>query len=203
MNEALTEKQSLVLSAIESYWSEYSVPPSITDLASMIKVSKATAYEHLLALKRKGYLNHLEGTARSWRPTSAKPSACMHVDIPLLGRVAAGVPILATENVDDWLTVQVKNRNDVLFALRVQGQSMIGANILHNDIVITRQQESADNGDIVVALIDGEVATVKQLQQNQNHVSLVAMNPDYEPINLPHGRVQILGKVIEIRRQIG
>jgi repressor LexA len=202
MSEPLTAKQSLVLRAVEDYWREHSVPPSITDLATVIKVSKATAYEHLQALKRKGHLDNIEGAARSWRPRHAKPANPNFIEIPLLGRVAAGVPILASENVDDWLSVENKNPHDVLFALRVQGQSMIGANILHNDIVITRKQDSANNGDIIVALIDGEVATVKQLQQKKNQVSLVAMNPDYEPINLAPDRVQILGKVIEVRRRI-
>jgi repressor LexA len=179
---------------MRSYWSAHGVPPSISILAKQIGSSKATTYEHLLALKKKGFLDHIERAGRTWRLNSQS--------IPLLGRVAAGVPILAAENVDEYIEFNAPSMHDSYFALRVFGESMIDAHILNGDIVILRKQCTAQNGDIVVAMVDNEEATVKEFQNRNEHICLVAKNPSFKTLELEPERVQILGKVVEIRRKI-
>lgn len=198
--ETLTKKQELVLQTFESYWDEHQISPSIMDLARSLNISKATTYEHLLSLKNKGYLAYTEKASRSWRLSDGKQKK--RHQIPLLGQVAAGLPILATENIEDWISFKPYNDYDTYFGLRVQGESMIGAHILPGDVIILRQQNSADNGDIVVALVRGEEATVKQFQKTNKGVSLVAMNPDFAPIELLPGEVEVLGRVVEVRRRL-
>jgi repressor LexA len=128
--------------------------------------------------------------------------AALGVRVPLVGRVAAGVPILAKENIEEWITVDGLNATDNYFALHVRGDSMIEAGILDGDVVIARQQQVAENGDIVIALVDDEAATVKKFHRAGTTVSLIAMNPRYEPIVLRGDRVHIQGKVIELRRRL-
>lgn len=190
----LTSKQQLVLDAVKSYWGNNGVPPSISVLAKHVGVSKATAYEHLIALKKKGYLESIERAGRTWRPTL--------FSIPLLGTVAAGNPVLATENIEDFIEFKPTNPNEAYFALKVQGDSMIDAHILPEDIIIVQQQITAKNGDIVVALIDNEEATVKELQVQHNQVVLVPKNDAYKTMIFDPSRIQILGKVIEVRRSL-
>lgn len=203
MARELTDKQKRVLSTLEAYWSEHQVPPSISDLAKELGINKATAYEHLLALKKKGYLVHQARAGRTWRLVQhGKPSLCSHSQIPVLGRVAAGLPILATENIEDHIVCERNNSSFELFALRVQGESMIKAHIQNNDIVIAKKQSSANNNDIVVALIDGEEATVKRFERKLDKIRLLPENDNFAPMELDAHRITVLGKVIEIRRTI-
>lgn len=203
MARDLTDKQKKVLSTLEAYWSLHHVPPSISDLAKELGINKATAYEHLLALKKKGYLVHQARAGRTWRLVQHKaPSLCSHLQIPILGRVAAGIPLLATENIEDHVIGDHVDKSEVLFALRVQGESMINAHIKNNDIVIARKQSSADNHDIVVALVDNENATVKRFERKPDKIRLLSENDDFAPIELEPHRVTILGKVVEVRRSI-
>lgn len=201
MTHALTLKQNHVLDAVRSYWDANGVPPSISILAEKIGVSKATAYEHLLALKRKGHLEHIERAGRTWRLSHSKIKEDPLRSIPLLGRVAAGTPILATENIDEFIEFYPPNAHDAYFALRVQGESMIEAHILPDDIVILRQQNTARNGDIVVALVDNEEATVKEFKSTKKYITLVPKNLKFSPLELTPDRVLILGKVVEVRRK--
>lgn len=203
MARELTDKQRRVLSTLEAYWTEHHVPPSISDLAKELGINKATAYEHLLALKKKGYLVHQARAGRTWRLTQHKANNdCSHSQVPLLGRVAAGQPLLATENIEEHLVCDARNNSDELFALRVQGESMIKAHIKHNDIVIARKQSIADAHDIVVALIDGEEATVKRFDRKFDKIILVPENDNFSPMEFDAARILILGKVIEVRRSI-
>ncbi len=202
MARDLTDKQKRVLTTLEAYWSMHQVPPSISDLAKELGINKATAYEHLLALKKKGYLVHQARAGRTWRLVQNTPNQCAHSQIPVLGRVAAGLPFLATENVEDHVVCEHRNKNDVYFALRVQGESMINAHIKNNDIVIARKQASADNHDIVVALIDNEDATIKRFERKANLVRLIPENESFSAIEVESHRVTILGKVVEVRRSI-
>lgn len=202
MARELTEKQKKVLNALETYWSTHQVPPSIADVARELGINKATAYEHLLALRKKGFLVHQARAGRTWRLVSQNNnSACAHKQIPLVGRVSAGIPVLAHENIEEYLLSEHKKTDD-LFALRVKGQSMIKAHIQNNDIVIAQKQASIRNNDIVVALIDGEEATVKRFEQKNDIVRLIPENDDFKPVEIEARRVNILGKVIEIRRSI-
>jgi repressor LexA len=202
MARELTEKQKRVLTTLEAYWSEHQVPPSIADVAKELGINKATAYEHLLALRKKGFLVHQARAGRTWRLVShSKKTLCSHLQVPILGRVAAGLPILAAENIEDHIVCEHVNNNE-LFALRVIGESMIKAHIQNNDIVIADRQASVRNNDIVVALIDGEEATVKRYEKRGNLVCLIPENDHFEPLEIEAARVVILGKVVEVRHMI-
>jgi repressor LexA len=152
-----------------------------------------------MAIKRKGALVHVEGQSRSWRPTSVV-SGHAERRIPIVGQVAAGAPLLAQENIDGWLTVSNVREGQTVFALHVRGDSMTGAGILDGDLVIVRQQPVAEDGDIVLALIDEQDATIKRLRRHGDRVTLQPENPAHEPLTLPADRVQLQGKVIGLRR---
>ncbi len=194
----LPPRQRAVLDAVQGYWADNGVPPSLANLAEVLGVSRQTVYEHMKALRRKGLLDHVEGIGRSWRPT--EPAGRTARRVPIVGRVTAGTPILAQENIEGWITVDDARPAETLFALRVRGDSMVGAGILDGDLVVVRKQDSASDGDIVVALVDDEDATVKKLWRDEERVHLVAMNPDYEPIVIEGDRVRVLGRVIGVRR---
>ena len=118
--------------------------------------------------------------------------------IPVVGSVAAGAPILAEQHIEDYLTFDTGGLSGEHFALKVRGESMLGAGILPRDYVVVHQQEDFRNGDIVVALFEDE-ATVKTLRRKDGHVWLMPENPEYEPINGDHAR--LLGKVVAVVRQ--
>jgi repressor LexA len=199
MTQTLPPKQQNVLNALRSYWDVNGVPPSISILAQNIGVSKATTYEHLLALKKKGFLEYIERSGRTWRLSASAKNPGR--SIPLLGKVAAGTPILAAENIEEFIEFDAPNPQDAYFALRVQGESMTDAHILPGDVVILRQQTTADNGDIVVALVDNEEATIKEFKSDHNQILLIPKNVAFKAIELTPDRVQILGKVVEVRRK--
>jgi repressor LexA len=198
----LTDRQHIVLDAIQAYWAEQGVPPSVTELAAVLGVGRSTVHQHLIALKRKGYLDHVEGASRTWRPTTDEPTSRRSCRVPVVGRVAAGVPILAQENIEDWITVDDVPSGAPLFALRVRGDSMTGVGILDGDLVVVRKQDTADDGDIVVALVGDDEATVKRLRRGPGVVRLVAENPDYPPIEVRGGGVRVQGKVVGVRRRL-
>jgi repressor LexA len=202
MARDLTDKQKRVLSSLENYWSTHQVPPSISDLAKELGINKATAYEHLLALKKKGFLLHQARAGRTWRLVEKmQKNLCEHWQIPVLGRVAAGNPLLACENIEEHIVCDHKNNGD-LFALRVQGESMIKAHIKNNDIVIAKRHASVNNNDIVVAMIDGQEATVKRYEKMDLKIRLLPENDEFKIMEFDADRVNILGKVIEVRRLI-
>lgn len=195
MPRPLSQRQQAVYDAIVAYLREHGVAPSTADLAQQFGISRTTVHGHLRALQRKGYLGHSEGVARSWRPLRGQPS-----QVPVVGGVAAGSPVLAAENIEGHITFDDARHGDTLFALRVRGDSMIAAGILDGDLVVVRRQDGAEDGDLVVALVDDEEATVKKLWRDEDRVHLVAMNPDYEPIVIEGDRVRVLGRVIGVRR---
>lgn len=192
-------RQQKALSFVEVYWREHQYAPSLAQIASALEVQKVTAHRYLMALKRKGVLVHEEGQGRSWRPIHMN----MSYRIPLLGEVAAGAPILARENIEDWIFCEKPNQSDVLFALRVRGESMIEAGILDRDIVIIRQQEVADNGDLVLALVDDEDATIKRFKKlDEMNIQLIPENSSMSIIEIASSRVFIQGVVVEVRRKL-
>lgn len=197
MPAPLSKRQREVLEAIEAYWDKHGIAPSTGGLARELGISRTTVHEHFLALKSKGYLEHREGTARSWRPVRGRLTR-----IPIVGRVAAGAPIFAHENIEGWIGIDAVPPGQRLFALRVQGDSMIGAGILDGDLVVVRQQQTADDGDIVVALVDGEDATVKKLRRDGTQLRLAPMNPNHDPLVVDPERVRIQGKVVSLRRDV-
>jgi repressor LexA len=161
-----------------------------------------SARTHLDALVAEGRLLKDPGLARGFRlpaPPGARddrPTAY----IPLIGQVQAGDLQLAIESPEGQVAVQTRFPAEDLFALKVRGRSMVGAGILPGDLVIVRRQPSAQDGEIVVALV-GEEATVKRLRRRRHHVELQPANPRFKPLVLDPDEVQILGKVIELRRE--
>ena len=200
MPHPLPSRQQAVLEVIQAFWQEHGVAPSLADVARTLGVSRQTVHEHFRALQRKGLLDNLDGVARSWRPTTPAPEDTSRV--PVVGQVAAGLPIFAEENIEGWITVDDARPSDTLFALHVRGDSMIDAGILDGDLVVVRQQDTADDGDIVVALVDDESATVKKLQRQDGDVRLLAMNPAHPPLTVAGDRVRIQGRVIGVRRDL-
>ena len=174
-------------------------PPSVREICTAVGL-KSTSTVH-------AHLNHLEAQGLI-RRDSTKPRALEVIDgtqvrgrsIPLVGRVTAGQPILAIENIEDYLMLpQSLVGLDELFCLRVQGESMIGAGIFDGDILVVRRQETAENGEIVVALVEDE-ATVKRFYKENGHFRLQPENDAMKPIIVPS--VVILGKVVSLLRKM-
>jgi repressor LexA len=180
-------------------------PPSLREIQDAFGFRAVeTAREHLTGLVNDGRLLKEPGRARSYRLPEGSSNRATQL-VPLLGRVQAGVLTTAVEQLEAWVPVQTRHRSDELFGLRVRGESMIGAGILPDDIVICRRQTAADSGDIVVALVDDE-ATVKRLRKvvraREEFIELHPENPVFELIVRRAAEVSLLGKVIEVRRYL-
>lgn len=205
--DRLTEKQLEVLQLIYNYSKEYSYPPTIQELAMDMGVkSKNAIVKHLDALQKKGYISKDSSTARGIRiirtDILVDKEELKTNEIPLIGSVAAGLPIMAIENIERHITIPddfVKN-NMIYYALRVQGESMIDAGIHDSDIVIVQQTNNARHNDIVVALIDEE-ATVKRIKKDSPIVYLKAENENYSDI-YPKGDWSIQGRVVGLIREM-
>ena len=154
-----------------------------------------TVQDHVRALVRKGFLQKEEGVARGIKLAHRSSS----IDVPILGTVPAGRPVEAVENMLGSLSIPDRWRGDV-YALRVTGESMIDAGILDGDYVIVKKQSEAEDGDIIVALLDGE-ATVKYLERKNGRVRLLPANPRFAPIELTHSAESLIhGKVVSLQR---
>lgn len=201
MRKDLTERQREVIDAIREYQARKGYPPSIRELGKALGISSLRGVTiHLDAIEKKGYLER-ESTSRSIRLLDGSGSAGVQVSVPLLGSIAAGLPLLAVENVESYVPVSAELASNAkeLFALRVRGDSMIGDAILDGDTIIVHSQQSADHGDIIAALL-GEEATVKRLDSMSKPARLLPSNPDYEPIKLDREDARILGKVVGLVR---
>ncbi len=180
--KTLTVRQQEVHDFIASFLSEHAYPPTIREIADRFSISVKGAYDHVKALERKGFLRLGENRSRALELLRREKPELMVVELPLLGVVAAGRPIYADENFSG--TVQVPAdivRTSSCFALAVRGDSMKDAGIFHGDIAVIEQRQTADNGEIVVAMID-ESVTLKRFFRENNRVKLVAENPAYAPI---------------------
>ena len=187
-----TDKQEKILEFLNSYIEENGYPPSVREICAAVGLkSTATVSYHLNELKRQG---RIQGDSSKKRAISL-PETQRVGRIPLVGVVTAGLPILAVENQEGTIPW---DGDQSCFALRVRGDSMIGAGILNGDKVVVRPQPDADNGEIVVALL-GDEATVKRLRRDKDGIWLLPENPNYDPID---GReAQILGKVKAVIRE--
>jgi repressor LexA len=202
MRKKLTIRQQKILDFIVSYIKDNGYPPTVRDIARDFKMSSKGAYDHMVAIEKKGYIRRDPTKPRAIELLDfvQRDSQEPVINVPVIGRVAAGEPLLATENIERTITISSDMvRTETPFALRVKGNSMIGAGILEDDYVIVRQQHSAEQGDIVVALI-GDEATVKKFYKEDNHVRLQPENPLMAPIIVKD--VTILGKVIGLFRNI-
>lgn len=177
-------------------------PPTVREVQGAFGFRAVqTARQHLEALVDEGRLAATRGRARGYRLPRG-PSGTATVLVPLLGRVPAGSLDTAVEELEDYLPVQSRGAAEDLFALRVEGESMVGAGILHGDVVIVRRQSTARSGDIVVALV-GDEATVKRLRLQNGRAELHPENPGFASIVPDPEGLRILGKVVELRRTMG
>ena len=202
--KALTERQKEILHLIAQNIEEKGYPPSYQELANHMNIkSKFAILKHIDALVSKGYLEK-DSSARGLRIIDPEyaPSGKNELNVPLVGRVAAGFPILAQENVERYISIpraMIKSEGRY-FALKVRGDSMINAGIYEDDLVVVNSTNVAQNREIIVALIQDEV-TVKRLVKAQEAVYLKAENPSYDDI-YPTGDWSIQGKVVGLIREI-
>ncbi|MDT0436663.1 MULTISPECIES: transcriptional repressor LexA [Streptomyces] len=200
----LTPRQSAIVRCITEAVDRQGYPPSMREIGQAVDLASTSSVAHqLTVLERKGVLYRDPKRPRAYRvrPTWAPDLSTRSdrsVDVPLVGTIAAGAPLLADEMIEDVYALprQIVGDGD-LFALTVSGDSMIDAAICDGDIVTVRRQDSADHGDIVAALLD-DGATVKVLRRQDGKVSLMPRNPAYQPI--PGDDVRILGKVVGVLR---
>ncbi|HTX71848.1 MAG TPA: transcriptional repressor LexA [Rectinemataceae bacterium] len=197
--KTLTVRQKEVLDSIAHYVDEHAYPPTIREIAECFSISVKGAYDHVKALEKKGFLRLGENRSRALELVRREKPEHTVVALPLLGAVAAGKPILADENFSGVVHVPADIvRTSTCFALSVRGDSMKDAGIYHGDIAVIEQRQSADNGEIVVAMIDDSV-TLKRFFRENNRVKLVAENPAYAPIYTQD--VRILGRLRGIIRK--
>lgn len=194
-----SENRQKILDFIKSEIEIKGYPPSVREICAAVGLkSTSTVHAHLNQLEKQGLI----------RRDSTKPRALEVLDgshqrgrsVPLVGRVTAGQPILAIENIEDYIVLPHSMvGSDELFCLRVQGESMIEAGILDGDIVVLRQQDTAENGEIVVAMVENDEATLKRIYYEENRVRLQPENSTMDPIYADSATV--LGKLVALFRQ--
>ena len=198
--KALTKRQQDVLDFIKSFIAEHKYPPTIREIASHYGISVKGAYDHVKALEKKEHIHCGLGRSRAIEILEESEPAVAYVEVPLLGHVAAGAPLFAEENWNGVIRIPAESLGKgKYFALKVQGDSMQGAGILDGDTAIFVQKQVAENGDIVVAVINDEAVTLKRFFRETNRVKLKAENPVYPPIYTQN--VRVLGKIACIIRQ--
>ncbi|MBF0381595.1 MAG: transcriptional repressor LexA [Magnetococcales bacterium] len=191
------------LGVISNFIAKEGVAPSVQELAAILGISGASAHEQIRSLEKKGYIKRTKGRSRSITILKGPHKVSPLISIPIIGKVAAGVPIMAVENIIGEISVPAADARGVCFALEVVGDSMIDAGIDEGDFLVVRQQPIAENGDIVVAII-AEEATVKRLFIAEDRVELRAANVNYKPIFVePDDHLRIVGKVMAVSGQNG
>lgn len=209
MAEALTGKRQEILEYIAQSLRERGYPPSVREIGEAVGLaSSSTVHAHLALLQREGYLRRDPTKPRAievrYDPASKAALAARPVrNVPLVGDVAAGTGVLASENVEELLPLPEDfTGRGSLFMLRVRGDSMIEAGIFDGDFVVVRQQPDAENGDVVVAGIPGDEATVKTFRRRRGKVVLNPANSAMSPIELDPAEVNIYGKVVTVLRRL-
>ena len=199
----ITSRQQRILDFIERTVRERGYPPTVREIGDAVGLtSSSSVHAQLANLERKGLLHKDASKPRAM--TLSDERRAEGTPVPLIGRIAAGEPVLAEEHVEDRIMVPAEFvRGEGHFALRVTGESMIGAGIFDGDVVVVRSQRSASDGDIVAALVPGSAedeATVKRLGHDGARVMLIPEHPALEPFELVDGR--ILGKVVAVLRKL-
>jgi repressor LexA len=202
MDEDLTARQQRILEFIGDTVRERGYPPTVREIGEAVGLtSSSSVHSQLANLQRKGLLHKDPTKPRAIQIDEPRVEGAV---VPVLGRIAAGAPVLASEHVEEYLTVPMGFVDGVdHFALRVTGDSMIDAGILDGDTVVVRRQDSAKTGDIVAALLPGpaeDEATVKRLRLEKGRVVLVPENPALEPFEMADG--SILGVVVAVLRKL-
>lgn len=201
----LTKRQREILDYITAEIHRKGYPPSVREIGQAVGLSSSsTVHSHLEALEAKGFIRRDPTKPRTievfdYRDSGSPVSPSQVAAVPLVGQIAAGAPLLAQENIEEVLALPAGFVGDNAFVLKVSGDSMIGAGIHDADLLVVRQQHSAQDGDIVVALMDDE-ATVKRFYKEQGRVRLQPENPAHEPIY--SSEVVILGKAIGLYRRL-
>lgn len=204
MVQELSQRQTAILDFIKSELRKKGYPPSVREIGDAVGLlSSSTVHGHLQTLEEKGYIRRDPTKPRAIEildgSTSEEPGKRV-VHVPVLGRVTAGQPILAVENIEDTFPIPAELvHEESVFMLKVQGDSMIEAGILDGDLIVVRQQHTARNGEIVVAMI-GEEATVKRFFKEKTLIRLQPENSGMDPIYSQDAKV--IGKVIGVFRQI-
>jgi len=215
MNKKPNDKQQQILDFVNSQVEEKGFPPSVREICSAVGFkSTSTVHGYLEKLEKSGLIMKDRTKPRALKVIGGKKASPRNndiakdyyskkelVDVPIVGKVTAGQPILAVENIEDTFPLPVDYiNNSTAFMLRIQGDSMIEAGILNNDLVLVKQQSTAQNGEIIVALI-GEEATVKTFYKEKGYVRLQPQNQYMDPI-IVRENLSILGKVIGVFRRL-
>jgi repressor LexA len=201
----LTKRQQEIFDFIKRYSAKYGYPPTVRDIGKAVGLaSSSTVHAHLANLEKAGLLRRDPSKPRAIemldKAAAAVKSVVAPTGLPLVGSVAAGQPILAEENIEDYVQVpEIAGGDDGEYVLRVRGDSMKNAGILPGDFVVVRPQETATDGEIVVALV-GEDATVKRFFRESDHVRLQPENETMEPIR--SREVSVLGRVVGVFRKV-
>jgi repressor LexA len=201
----LTKRQQEIFDFIKKYSAKYGYPPTVRDIGKAVGLaSSSTVHAHLANLEKVGLLRRDPSKPRAIelldRAADAVKSVVRPSGLPLVGQVAAGQPILAEENIEDYVQVpELAGGEEGEYVLRIRGDSMKNAGILEGDFVVVRPQETARDGEIVVALV-GEDATVKRFFRENDHVRLQPENEAMEPIR--SREVRVLGRVVGVFRQV-
>jgi repressor LexA len=201
MLPALTARQKEIYDFLLRVIREKGYAPSIPEIGAKFKIASTNGVaDHLKALQKKGYIRRVGKRAIEMANAMGKAVLAATREIPVLGRVPAGKPFLSEENIEGLLTIPSDMGSGKLYALRVKGDSMTGAGILDGDRVIVKQQGTAENGEIICALIEGE-ATLKRFYKKGGVITLKAENDKYAPIMLSQGEFRIVGKIVGLLRK--
>ena len=212
IDRGTTEKQLRILDVIREFTAEMGYPPSVREIGERVGLSSSsTVQSHLKTLERRGLLRRdptkpralvpADMVLRAVAPSARRESGPETISLPIVGRVAAGVPITAAENLEDTFVLPASfvRRSSGSFMLRVKGDSMIDAAILDGDLIVVQPQPDANNGEIVVAMIDGE-ATVKRFYREAGRIRLQPENRSMEPIYVDD--VTVVGRVEAVVRRL-
>ncbi|MGL5820068.1 MAG: transcriptional repressor LexA [Sarcina sp.] len=201
MTETISQKQTDIYNFLKSYIEDKSYPPSVREICVAVGLkSTSTVHSHLKTLEKKGYINRDKTKPRALEIVEFSERKKELIDIPILGKVTAGEPILAIENIEDTFSLPINyvKHNKDLFILKISGTSMIDAGIQDGDLAIIEKTNVADNSDIVVAMIDNE-ATLKRFFKENDHYRLQPENSAMEPIIV--NECYILGKLVGLYRE--
>jgi repressor LexA len=201
MLPSLTTRQKAIYDFLVKTIREKGFAPSIHEIGRQFKIASTNGVsDHLKALERKGYVRRVGKRAIEVVNALGKTVLSATREVPILGKVPAGKPLFSEENIEGLLSVPDDMGSGKLFALQVKGDSMIGAGILDGDKVILKQQGTAENGEIVCAVINGE-ATLKRFFKKDGVITLKAENEKYAPIMVSEGEFRIVGRVVGLLRK--
>lgn len=196
----LTRRQKEILGFLKDFLDGHGYSPTLQEIAKHFHLSSLNGvYKHLVALERRGFIRRLSNQARSIRLTD--PQNAGHVTLPLLGYVAAGKPIEAVATPEEISVPEAFRTRRRNYVLRVQGDSMIDEHIQDGDYVIVEEREDAHNGEMVIALLDGENATLKRFYREGDRIRLQPANPCLQPIYVSGNQLKIQGVVVGVMRK--